>query len=360
VRILPNESLTQIRPMNILVIGQSNGERWFGQHPLGAESFRSVLSASLGEAVTLVNAAVGGTALLPIKQANWTDTGSGSLYQAAIDAAAASGAPIDAIVWVQGEEDANAGVTAGDYSDGLADLVARLRADLGDVPFLIQRLLIKQQGMDAINQGQIDYAAGDPGAVVYGTMPPTEMFLASQHFTGSGYSFLAAQAAQALLDAIGAPSPQRLELGSPAADSMTGTSGADRMDGKAGNDVLRGAGGGDYLYGAGGADHLAGMSGNDLLSGGYGNDRLLGSGGADFLFGDDGKDRLTGGAGRDTFFVDGGDRITDYAVGEAIVIHKPGGGSVWYDSGVLYYNGAAMARLDGSPALRLSDVTLDF
>jgi Ca2+-binding RTX toxin-like protein len=346
--------------MNILVIGQSNGERWFGQNPLGAASFRSLLSASLGESVTLVNAAVGGTALLPIKDANWTDTGPGSLYQAAIDAAADSGAPIDAIVWVQGEDDANAGVTAGAYSDGLADLIARLRADLGDVPVLIQRLLIEQQGMDAINQAQIDYAAGDPGAVIYGTMPPTEMFFTSQHFTGSGYSFLAEEAARALLDAIGAPSPQLLALGSPAADSMTGTSGVDRMNGKAGNDVLRGAGADDYLYGAGGADRLSGSAGNDLLSGGHGNDRLLGNGGGDFLFGDDGKDRLTGGAGRDTFFVDGGDRITDYAVGEAIVIHARGGGSVGYDSGVLYYNGAPMARLDGSPALRLSDVTLDF
>src|SRR5688572_625124 len=123
--------------MNILVIGQSNGDRWFGQNALGATSFSSLLSASLGESVTLVNAAVGGTALLPVREANWTDTGSGSLYQAAIDAAADSGAPIDAIVWVQGEEDANAGVTADDYSEGLADLVARLRADLGDVPFLI-------------------------------------------------------------------------------------------------------------------------------------------------------------------------------------------------------------------------------
>jgi Ca2+-binding RTX toxin-like protein len=346
--------------MNILVIGQSNGERWFGQNALGATSFRSLLSSSLAESVTLVNAAVGGTALLPIKDGNWTDTGPGSLYQAAIDAAADSGAPIDAIVWVQGEEDANAGVTADEYSDGLADLIARLRADLGDVPVLIQRLLIEQQGMDAINQAQIDYAAGDPGAIIYGTMPPTETFLASQHFTGSGYSFLAAEAAQALLDAIGAPTPRPLDLGSPGADSMSGTSGADRMNGKAGNDVLNGAGGNDYLYGAGGADQLSGLSGSDVLSGGPNADRLLGGGGRDFLFGDTGRDILTGGGARDTFFVNRGDRITDYTVGDAIVIHAPGGGDVWYDGGVLYYDGAPVARLDGAPALRLSDVTIDF
>ena len=346
--------------MNILVIGQSNGERWFGQNALGAASFTSLLSASLGESVTLVNAAVGGTSLLPIEDANWTDTGPGSLYQAAIDAAADSGAPIDAVVWIQGEDDANAGVSADDYSDGLADLFARLRADLGDVPVLIQRLLIPQQGMDAINQAQIDYAGGDAGAIIYGTMPPTETFAASQHFTGSGYSLLAAEAARALLDAIGAPSPQALELGSSAADSMTGSPGADRMDGKAGDDALQGAGGADYLYGGSGADHLSGSSGSDLLSGGPGVDELLGGGGRDFLFGDTGRDILTGGGARDTFFVNRGDRITDYAVGDAIVIHAPAGGAIEYDSGILYYDGARVARLDGSPALRFSDVTLDF
>lgn len=350
----------KVAGMNVLVIGQSNGERWFGQHPLGAISFRSLLSDSLGERVTLVNAAVGGSALLPVHSLNWTDTGAGSLYQAAIDAAADSGAPIDAIVWVQGEDDAEAGVSANAYSDGLADLVARLRADLGDVPVLMQRLLIPMSGMDAINRGQADYAAGDPAAVVYGGMPPTEVLAASEHFTGSGYSLLADQAARALLDAIGAPSARALEWGSAGADWMTGSRDADRLHGKAGNDVLRGAGGDDYLYGAGGADRLSGLSGSDLLSGGRGNDQLLGGAGRDFLFGDYGRDRLTGGAGSDTFFVNGGERITDYRTGEAIVIHRSGGGAVEYYSGVLYYDGAPVARLAGSPQLHLSDVTTDW
>ena len=79
---------------------------------------------------------------MPVHAKNWTATGAGSLYQAAIDASEKIGAPIDTIVWVQGEDDANAGVTADAYGDALADLTARLRADLGNVPFLIQRLLI--------------------------------------------------------------------------------------------------------------------------------------------------------------------------------------------------------------------------
>jgi Ca2+-binding RTX toxin-like protein len=346
--------------MNVLVIGQSNATRWFEPHAVGAESFSSLLSKALGEPVTLVNAAVNSSALLPIRSLNWTDTGAGSLYQEAIDAAEASGAPIDAVVWVQGEEDASDGVGADAYSEALADLTARLRADLGDVPFLIQRLLIRQSGMTAINQGQIDYAAGDPEAAIYGTMPPTETAAGSDHFTGSGYAFLADKAARALLDAMGAPSPRPMELGSAAADLMIGGADADHLQGKAGGDVLRGAKGDDYLYGAGGADRLSGASGSDLLSGGRGNDKLFGGGGGDFLFGDGGRDRLSGGAGRDTFFVNGGERIKDYEAGEAIVIHAPDGGTVEYDSGVLYYEGTAVARLSGSPALRLSDVTIDW
>jgi Ca2+-binding RTX toxin-like protein len=346
--------------VNVLVIGQSNAERWFGQHRLGATSFKSLLSASLGEPVTLVDAAVNGSALLPIKASNWTDDGAGSLYQAAIDAAAASGAPIDAVVWVQGEEEANAGVTANRYRNGLDDLIERLRADLGDVPVLIQRLLIPISGMQAINQGQAAYAAGDPDSVVYGSRPPTELLVPSEHFTGSGYAFLADQAARALLDAIGAPSAQPLDLGSSAANSMTGDGGADRMYGKAGNDVLRGVGGSDYLYGGSGNDHVFGSSGNDLVSGGAGNDRLFGSGGRDFLFGDHGRDVLSGGAGRDVFIVNGGDLISDYRKGDAIVIQAPGGGRVAYNAGILYYDGAPVAVLDGSPSLRLADVTTDW
>ena len=344
--------------MNVLVIGQSNAERWFGQYPLGATSFRSLLSESLGERVTLVDAAVNGSALLPIQASNWSP--GGRLYDAAIDAAASSGAPIDAVVWVQGEEEAGARVGAARYSKALDGLADRLREDLGDVPLLIQRLLIPMPGMQAINQGQAAYAARDPDAVVYGSLPPTEALEPSEHFTGSGYAYLGDQAARALLDAIGAPSARPFEWGSLAADSMTGTFRADRMDGRAGNDALQGAGGSDYLYGGSGNDRLSGSSGNDLLSGGIGDDVLLGGSGRDLLFGDDGRDTHFGGGGKDTFFVNGRDLIMDYQKGEDIVIHARGGGRLAYKSGMLYYNGEPMVLLADSPRLKLSDVSVDW
>jgi Ca2+-binding RTX toxin-like protein len=345
--------------MNVLVIGQSNATRWFEEYSLGAKSFRGVLMESLGESVTFVNAAVGATALLPVHARNWSATGDGSLYQDAIDAARASGKPIDAIVWIQGEDDANAGVTADAYRDALADLITRLRGDLGDVPVLIQRELIPVSGQDAINQAQSDYVAGDPDAIIFGTTPPTEMLRGAEHFTGSGYSLLGDQAARALIDAIGAPAPAPLDKGSAAADVMDGSARADRMLGNSGNDVLRGAGGNDYLFGAGDNDRISGSTGSDMLSGGRGNDFLYGGAGRDFLFGDDGRDTLSGGRGRDVFFVDGNDRITDYRTGEDIVVEGANGGSLVYRHGVLFCDGVAVAHLTGSPRLHFSDVIAD-
>lgn len=76
--------------------------------------------------------------------------------------------------------------------------------------------------------------------------------------------------------------------GTSGADVMTGTSFADRLDGGAGNDVLRGLAGNDYLLGG---------SGNDTLTGGPG------------------RDTLSGGAGNDSYYVDGLDRVIEFAGG---------------------------------------------
>ncbi len=62
-----------------------------------------------------------------------------------------------------------------------------------------------------------------------------------------------------------------LNLGTAAADTLTGTTASDR-----------------WLYGFAGADTISGLDGDDLISGG---------GGADVLWGGNGKDLLTGGNG---------------------------------------------------------------
>jgi Ca2+-binding RTX toxin-like protein len=68
-------------------------------------------------------------------------------------------------------------------------------------------------------------------------------------------------------------------LGSPYADTFTGSAGGDSFDAGDGNDQADGAAGADNLRGGKGNDTLQGGSGNDWLEGGTGSNRL--DGGAD-------------------------------------------------------------------------------
>jgi Ca2+-binding RTX toxin-like protein len=163
------------------------------------------------------------------------------------------------------------------------------------------------------------------------------------------------------------------EIGTAAADAMTGGNGADILQGLAGNDtytvntagdqVIEAAGGGtdtvltslasytlganvenltytgsgdftgtgnglanvitggngnNLLSGLDGTDTLNGGAGNDVLYGGAGNDTLNGGTGNDLMDGGSGRDKMTGGTGDDTYVVDGsGDSVTEKA-GEGI------------------------------------------
>src|SRR5947209_8771754 len=109
--------------MDVLVIGQSNASNW--SHDLsfspahantfvwtggnwgqaqgeGATAFTATLTESTGEPVRVVNAAVGGTALLRVGGDYWLATGASSPYGKMLSAVAASGLKPDAIVWIQG------------------------------------------------------------------------------------------------------------------------------------------------------------------------------------------------------------------------------------------------------------------
>lgn len=339
--------------MNVLVIGQSNAVRWFRTGE-GAAAFTATLSEALEDPVSLINAAVGSSALLPVSDRNWSVTG--PLYQRMLDLV--RDVEVDAVVWIQGETDAAAGVSATDYCAGLEDLFSRLRADLGDVPVVLQELAIAQPGGDAIRQAQIEFSDGDPLTRAYAAAGSSEV-LSNVHFNGAGYDMLGDRAARLLADILGADlDPVR--QGNSAGNWMKGDADADRIYSLGGSDTIKGGDGRDALFGGGGADVICGGDGNDLISGGHGNDRLLGGSGQDKLFGDLGRDILSGGAGRDTYFVNGGDTITDYTAGEAVVIHAPRGGDLQYHGGRIYYDGAPMARLVGAPALDLADVDVVF
>jgi Ca2+-binding RTX toxin-like protein len=89
-------------------------------------------------------------------------------------------------------------------------------------------------------------------------------------------------------------------VGTPDADTLTGSDGDDVMDGLAGDDHLSGGDGADTILGGEGNDVLLGQAGADRLDGGAGQDRLHGGFGGDHLNGNDGDDVLHGGSGNDT------------------------------------------------------------
>jgi Ca2+-binding RTX toxin-like protein len=89
----------------------------------------------------------------------------------------------------------------------------------------------------------------------------------------------------------------------------------------AGDDEVTGTDWHDYLDGEAGNDVLAGGKGSDVVIGGEGDDTLDGGSGMDYLVGGADSDVMTGGADADYFdFTAGHDRITDFVVGEDVVL----------------------------------------
>lgn len=112
-------------------------------------------------------------------------------------------------------------------------------------------------------------------------------------------------------------------IGGSGHDALNGGASDDRLSGGKGADALTGGTGNDRLSGQGGDDTLKGGSGRDKLSGGSGDDTLRGGGSRDTLAGGAGDDSLTGGSGADRFdfrAAAGVDTITDFEVGEDVVL----------------------------------------
>ncbi len=90
--------------------------------------------ADRNETVGFIYAAVNATAL--VNPPDWAD--GGAAYDAAIAMVVASGVTkIDAILWFQGERDANSDVTRAEYAAAMEDLITRLHADLPGTPPLV-------------------------------------------------------------------------------------------------------------------------------------------------------------------------------------------------------------------------------
>lgn len=350
--------------MDVLVIGQSNASNW--SHDLsfspahantfvwsggkwgpaqgeGAVAFTATLTEATGGPVRVVNAAVGGTALLPAAGGdNWLATGASSPYGKMLSAVAASGLKPAAIVWIQGEDDAGARVSTADYLHGLETLFGRLGAKFGSVPVVIQPLILPQTGKDAIVAAQEAYVASHSNAHL--VEPSVELLGRDRlHFTPVSYNVLGDLTAREVLSAM---------------SKSAGSGDVDRVYGGAGDDQLAGTDGSDVLLGAQGNDLLVAGAGSDLLSGGSGNDVLRGGPGSDLLTGDSGRDSFV--------FADapssGADRITDFTPGADRLVFDPSVydlSRVAYDhaSGLVSYDGKAVVMLQGMPALGTGDIS---
>ena len=110
-------------------------------------------------------------------------------------------------------------------------------------------------------------------------------------------------------DRLGGGSGSDRLSGGANGDRLSGNSGSDRLSGNSGSDRLSGNSGSDRLSGGSGRDRLAGGSGRDRLSGGSGRDRLSGGSGRDRLSGGSGRDRLSGGSGNDVLKGGSGDDV---------------------------------------------------
>jgi carbohydrate esterase-like sialic acid-specific acetylesterase/hemolysin type calcium-binding protein len=349
--------------MDVLVIGQSNasnwshdlsfspahantfvwtGDNWGRAQGEGAVAFTATLTEATGEPVRVVNAAAGGTSLLPNGGANWLATGASSPYGKMLAAVAASGLKPAAIVWIQGEQDAGSRVGTADYLHGLETLFARLGAKFGSVPVVIQPLILPQTGKEAIVAAQEAYVASHSNAHL--VSPSVELLgRDSLHFTPVGYNVLGDLTAREVLSALSEPA---------------GAGDVNRVYAGPGNDQVTGTDGSDVLLGAQGNDRLVAGAGSDLLSGGSGDDVLRGGPGSDLLTGDSGRDSFV--------FAEpaaaGPDRITDFARGVDRLVFDPSVydlSRVAYDhaSGQVSYNGQLVVTLQGAPVLGAGDIS---
>lgn len=154
--------------------------------------------------------------------------------------------------------------------------------------------------------------------------------------------------------------------GAALSDLLFGTEDADTLAAGAGDDTLHGEAGDDSLMGEAGADSLDGGAGADTLDGGEGDDILRLAP----------EDRVTGGAGADVFRLDGTPDasgsppvVTDFEPGvDHLVIEIDGTTEpprIGIDSTshagmtLVSADGVAVAMLQGTEALSLSDILLD-
>lgn len=189
-------------------------------------------------------------------------------------------------------------------SGGAGDDLIDSRGDKGDV-------IQCGEGNDTVMADAADTVASDCEIIDRGGVPPPPPpSVAATSLLGFAETRLLNPGA-CIADVLGTPGADTL-TGSVTGDSLFGLQGNDVLLGELGDDCLFGGVGNDRLVGSTGEDRLlgddgnSGPRGNDSLSGDDGNDLLAGGPGRDRLHGGAGDDRLNGGRGNDRLFANSG------------------------------------------------------
>lgn len=212
---------------------------WAATVGSGARKLLDTLATLLGVPVGLIKAGVGSTALTSAGNTGagyWLNTAAGQIYDKWITAMNAAGGSCEAVIWMQGEQDAFQGlVTQAVYNAGLVTFLANWTPAIAvgythtAIPFLIA-----QTGRDAnagrsdvgysnIRSAQYDFAVTD--AQTYLAASCVDLPLAGDaiHYTETGYQTVAVRLAHAYAKILGltATSPPPVITGLAAVNSTT-------------------------------------------------------------------------------------------------------------------------------------------
>jgi Ca2+-binding RTX toxin-like protein len=223
----------------------------------------------------------GGTA----SQANWSDTGCGSIYldraAPAVSISASDTNPVTGslVTFTANVSDATSGVNpaavAWDLNnDGTTDKTGQTVTYTYTTPATFDVTAKVSDNAGNVGTGTVRIGVHAPGQAAPGYIPPP----GSPASTATGCTI----------------------FGSIENDVLKGTAGKDIICGSLGNDKISGLGGNDTLRGGPGNDTIVGGPGKDVMNGEAGKDKLLAK--------NAGTDRLNGGPGRDSGNWNGADR----------------------------------------------------
>lgn len=199
-------------PLQPLQAVQNDGVWTFGS-PL---AMGRALDAAYGKRVELMQFAYGSTWLAYdwLPTSSWPSRTNNLFAQAVAftqQQLTASGAKLAAIVWVQGENDAEGSATAAAYQDNLATFLGALRSALGSVPLVIGRLNSAMTNGSAqvfvseVQAAQAAIAAKMPNVILV-DQDAYALRYDHIHYTDDGYFSLGSDYAAAIVGALG-PTP---------------------------------------------------------------------------------------------------------------------------------------------------------